>query len=78
MTGGESLLLGTLLSTASLAANAPRTPAQAVDLSDPAHLGAVMNLIGEIGGILSPAVSGVLRDRAGSWHGTVRSWRTRS
>lgn len=75
--GGSSLLmLGLLLFTASLAFNAlqPQAQALAADLTRPAHLGAMfgmMNLIGEIGAILSPALSGVLRDGTGNWHAAV-------
>lgn len=75
--GGDSLLvLGALLFAASLAFNAlqPQAQALAADLTSPAHLGAMfgaMNLIGEIGAILSPALSGVLRDATGDWHAAV-------
>lgn len=77
VSGGSSLLLlGSLLFTASLAFNAlqPQAHALAADMTNPVHLGAMfgmMNLIGEIGAILSPAVSGVLRDSTGSWHSAV-------
>lgn len=77
ISGGSSpLVLGLLLFLASLAFNAlqPQAQALAADLTVPAHLGAMfgmMNLIGEIGAILSPAISGVLRDATGSWHAAV-------
>jgi MFS transporter, ACS family, D-galactonate transporter len=44
------------------------------DIADPAHHGAAFgmnNLIGEIGAVLSPAVSGVLRDATGAWSAAV-------
>ena len=44
------------------------------DLADPARHGAAFgmnNLIGEIGAVLSPAVSGALRDATGGWTAAV-------
>jgi MFS transporter, ACS family, D-galactonate transporter len=74
--GGSLFVLGGLIFVASLAFNAlqPQAHALAADLTNPVHLGAMfgmMNLIGEIGAILSPAISGVLRDSTGSWHAAV-------
>ncbi|MQA10643.1 MAG: MFS transporter [Pseudonocardiaceae bacterium] len=75
--GGQSLfVLGALIFVASLAFNAlqPQAQALAADLTTPAHLGSMfgmMNLIGEIGAILSPAISGMLRDNTGNWHSAV-------
>ena len=40
----------------------------------PAYLGAMfgmMNLVGEIGAVLSPAISGVLRDATVAWNAAV-------
>jgi MFS-type transporter involved in bile tolerance (Atg22 family) len=48
--------------------------ALAADLTLPAYLGAMfgmMNLIGEIGAVLSPAISGVLRGATGTWTAAV-------
>src|SRR3712207_8080001 len=58
--------------TASTFFNAMQPIAQAMvaDIADPAHHGSafgMMNLIGEIGAVLSPAVSGALRDATGGW-----------
>ena len=71
---GEALfVLGTLLFTASLFFNAlqPISQALTADLvPSAAYLGAAFglwNLIGEMGAVLSPAISGVLRDATGSW-----------
>lgn len=72
--GGEALfVLGGLLFTASLFFNAlqPISQALTADLvPSAAYLGAAFglwNLIGEMGAVLSPALSGVLRDATGSW-----------
>ena len=71
---GEALfVLGTLLFTASLFFNAlqPISQALTADLvPSAAYLGAAFglwNLIGEMGAVLAPAVSGVLRDATGGW-----------
>jgi MFS family permease len=75
--GGSNLfVLGLLLFLASLFFNAlqPMAQALAADLTSPALLGSMfgmMNLIGEIGAILSPAISGVLRDATGDWNAAV-------
>ena len=48
----------------------PIAHAMLADIADPAHHGAAFgmnNLIGEIGAVLSPAVSGALRDATGGW-----------
>jgi MFS family permease len=72
--GGEALFaLGGLLFTASLFFNAlqPISQALTADLvPSTVYLGAAFglwNLIGEMGAVLSPALSGVLRDATGSW-----------
>lgn len=75
--GGASLVvLAALLFAASLFFNAlqPMAQALAADLTAVRYLGAMfgmMNLIGEIGAILSPAISGVLRDATGSWNAAI-------
>jgi ACS family D-galactonate transporter-like MFS transporter len=77
MGGGSSLLvMGALLFVSSLFffALQPVAHALAADLTLPAYMGAMfgmMNLIGEIGAVLSPAVSGVLRDATGGWSAAV-------
>jgi ACS family D-galactonate transporter-like MFS transporter len=76
--GGNALLvLGLLLFVSSLFFNAlqPMSHALGADLvRNPAYLGAMfgmMNLIGEIGAVLSPVVSGALRDATGSFNAAV-------
>jgi MFS family permease len=74
--GANLVVLAVLLFGASLFFNAlqPMAQALAADLTDVRYLGAMfgmMNLIGEIGAILSPAISGVLRDATGSWNAAV-------
>lgn len=76
--GGHSLLvLGMLLFTASLFFNAlqPMSHALTSDLTPSAGLlGAAFgmeNLFGEMGAVLSPAISGVLRGATGSWTAAV-------
>jgi ACS family D-galactonate transporter-like MFS transporter len=75
--GGQSLLaIGVLFFVSSLFFNAlqPMAQALAADLTSTAYLGAMfgmMNLIGEIGAVLSPAISGVLRDATGAWNAAV-------
>jgi ACS family D-galactonate transporter-like MFS transporter len=69
-------LLAALLFGASTFFNAMQPMAQAMiaDIADPARHGAAFgmnNLIGEIGAVLSPAVSGVLRDATGAWSAAV-------
>jgi MFS transporter, ACS family, D-galactonate transporter len=52
----------------------PIAHAMIADIADPAHHGAAFgmnNLIGETGAVLSPAVSGVLRDATGAWSAAV-------
>ena len=77
MGGGQSLfVLGTLFFISSLFFNAlqPMAHALAADITAPAYLGAMfgmMNLIGEIGAVLSPAIGGVLRDATGAWNSAV-------
>src|SRR5215212_8260976 len=76
--GGQSLfVMGVLLFFQALFffALQPMSHALTADfVNDPAYLGAAFgmwNLIGEIGAVLSPAISGVLRDTTGSWHTAV-------
>jgi MFS transporter, ACS family, D-galactonate transporter len=76
--GGNALwALGVLLFVSSLFFNAlqPIWHALAADLVPKAALlGAafgMMNLIGEMGAVLSPAISGVLRDATGNWNAAV-------
>jgi MFS family permease len=78
MNGGQSVLvLGALLFTASLFFNAlqPMSHALTADLvPSAAYLGAAFglwNLIGEMGAVLSPAISGTLRDATGNWTAAV-------
>jgi ACS family D-galactonate transporter-like MFS transporter len=74
--GGALVALGALIFFASLFFNAlqPMAQALAADITNPAYLGAMfgmMNLIGEMGAILSPAISGALRDATGNWHAAL-------
>jgi MFS transporter, ACS family, D-galactonate transporter len=76
--GGSSVLaLGVLMFTASLFFNAlqPMAHALTADLvPKPIYLGAAFglsNLIGEMGAVLAPAISGVLRDATGGWSTAV-------
>jgi len=78
MNGGQSVLvLGVLLFTASLFFNAlqPMSHALTADLvPSAAYLGAAFglwNLIGEMGAVLSPAISGTLRGATGDWTAAV-------
>jgi len=78
MNGGQSLfVMGLLLFLASLFffAVQPISHALTSDIvQNPALLGAAFgmwNLIAEIGAVLSPAISGVLRDTTGSWNAAV-------
>ncbi len=69
-------LMAALLFSASTFFNAMQPIAQAMlaDIADPAHHGAAFgmnNLIGEIGAVLSPAVSGALRDATGGWTAAI-------
>ena len=69
-------LMAALLFGASTFFNAMQPIAQAMlaDIADPEHHGAAFgmnNLIGEIGAVLSPAVSGALRDATGGWSAAV-------
>src|SRR4051794_39976552 len=68
--------MAALLFGASTFFNAMQPIAQAMlaDIADPALHGAAFgmnNLIGEIGAVLSPAVSGALRDATGGWAAAV-------
>jgi MFS transporter, ACS family, D-galactonate transporter len=76
--GGQSLIMmAILLFVSSLFFNALQPMAHALTadiVPNPAYLGAafgMMNLIGEIGAVLSPAISGVLRGTTGSWNSAV-------
>jgi ACS family D-galactonate transporter-like MFS transporter len=75
--GGPSVwLLAGLLFSASTFFNAMQPIAQAMlaDIAEPALHGAAFgmnNLIGEIGAVLSPAVSGALRDSTGGWETAI-------
>jgi MFS transporter, ACS family, D-galactonate transporter len=78
MNGGESLLvMGSLIFAASLFFNALQPMSQALTadiVPNAALLGAAFglwNLIGEMGAVLSPAISGVLRDATGNWNAAV-------
>jgi ACS family D-galactonate transporter-like MFS transporter len=76
-TGTPSVwLLAALLFGASTFFNAMQPMAQAMlaDIARPELHGAAFgmnNLIGEIGAVLSPAVSGALRDATGSWNAAI-------
>ncbi|HVF00210.1 MAG TPA: MFS transporter, partial [Rubrobacteraceae bacterium] len=76
--GGESLfVLGILIFFEALFffALQPSSHALTADLvNNPAYLGAAFgmwNLIGEVGAVPSPAISGVLRDVTGEWNAAV-------
>jgi MFS family permease len=75
--GGASVwLLAVLLFTASTFFNAMQPIAQAMlsEIAEPEYHGAAFgmnNLIGEIGAVLSPAVSGALRDATGGWEAAI-------
>jgi MFS transporter, ACS family, D-galactonate transporter len=78
MNGGQALLvMGILLFFQALFffALQPISQALTADLvNNPAFLGAAFglwNLIGEIGGVLSPGISGALRDATGGWNAAV-------
>jgi ACS family D-galactonate transporter-like MFS transporter len=69
-------LMAALLFSASTFFNAmqPIAHAMLADIADPAYHGAAFgmnNLIGEIGAVLSPAISGTLRDATGAWSAAV-------
>jgi MFS transporter, ACS family, D-galactonate transporter len=69
-------LMAALLFSASTFFNAMQPMAQGMlaDIADPAYRGAAFgmnNLIGEIGAVLSPPVSGALRDATGAWSTAV-------
>src|SRR3954467_3263937 len=69
-------LMAILLFSASAFFNAMQPMAQGMlaDIADPQYRGAAFgmnNLIGEIGAVLSPAVSGALRDATGAWSTAV-------
>lgn len=69
-------VMGVLLFTTSLFFNAlqPVSQALAADITEPTQRGSMfgmMNLIGETGAVLSPAIGGVLRDATGNWDAAV-------
>ncbi|MGH8867053.1 MAG: MFS transporter [Actinomycetes bacterium] len=71
-TGPNVWTMAALLFFASLFFNAlqPIWHALAADIAEPSQRGSafgMMNLISEIGAVLSPAVSGVMRDATGAW-----------
>jgi len=68
--------MAALLFSASTFFNAmqPIAHAMVADIAAPEHHGAAFgmnNLIGEIGAVLSPAVSGALRDATGGWSAAI-------
>jgi MFS-type transporter involved in bile tolerance (Atg22 family) len=68
--------MGLLLFVTSLFFNALQPIGQALtaDIARPDLRGSafgMQNLIGEMGAVLSPAISGVLRDSTGSWNAAV-------
>jgi sugar phosphate permease len=75
--GGANIwLMAALLFSASTFFNAmqPMAHAMLADIAAPEHHGAAFgmnNLIGEIGAVLSPAVSGALRDATGGWSAAI-------
>ena len=74
--GANVWLMAALLFSASTFFNAmqPIAHAMLADIAAPEHHGAAFgmnNLIGEIGAVLSPAVSGALRDATGGWSAAV-------
>jgi ACS family D-galactonate transporter-like MFS transporter len=69
-------ILGALLFSASLVFSAlqPVSHALLADLARPEHRGSAFglgNLIGEIGAVLSPAISGALRDASDGWAAAI-------
>jgi MFS transporter, ACS family, D-galactonate transporter len=78
ITGGAPpvWLMAALLFGASTFFNAmqPIAHAMIADIAEPRLLGSafgINNMIGEIGAVLSPAVSGALRDATGAWEAAV-------
>ena len=74
--GANVWVMAALLFSASTFFNAmqPIAHAMVADIAAPEHHGAAFgmnNLIGEIGAVLSPAVSGALRDATGGWSAAV-------
>ncbi len=70
--GGDPVVLAAFLFTAGLFFNALQPVAHALvaDIAAPARRGAAFgtyNLIGEIGAVLSPTISGAMRDSFGGW-----------
>jgi MFS family permease len=76
-TGGKStVVMGCLLFIASLFFNAlqPVSHAMVSELAEDSQRGSafgLFNLISEIGAVLSPVISGTLRDATGSWNAAV-------
>src|ERR671932_1573437 len=77
MNGGQALsVMGTLLFFQAIFffALQPISQALAADISGPALLGAMfgmMNLVGELGAVLSPGIRRALRDATGTWNTAV-------
>jgi MFS family permease len=74
--GANVWLMAALLFSASTFFNAmqPIAHAMVADIAPPEQHGAAFgmnNLIGEIGAVLSPAVSGALRDATGGWSAAI-------
>ena len=74
--GANMWVMAALLFSASTFFNAmqPIAHAMVADIAAPEHHGAAFgmnNLIGEIGAVLSPAVSGALRDATGGWSAAI-------
>jgi MFS family permease len=74
--GANVWLMAALLFSASTFFNAmqPIAHAMVADIAPPEHHGAAFgmnNLIGEIGAVLSPAISGALRDATGGWSAAI-------
>lgn len=77
MNGGQSLIvMGSLLFMSSLFFNAIQTISHAItgEMAPVGKFGLVFgmwNLIGEIGAVLSPVISGMLRDMTGDWTAAI-------
>lgn len=77
MQGGQSVIvMAVLLFVTSLFFNAlqPISQALTADIATPEHRGSAFgmwNLIGEMGAVMSPVISGALRDATGNWVAAV-------
>lgn len=77
MQGGQSVIvMAVLLFVTNLFFNAlqPISQALTVDIATPEHRGSAFgmwNLIGEMGAVMSPVISGALRDATGGWAAAV-------